>query len=424
MRDFLKSVFKGNPALWAVIFILIAISVVLMFSAISSVAYKYANYLDPFYGHVKHLVFGMIAMLIMSRIPYRILRRLYVVLLPITIVILFITPYIGVTLNGGTRAIRIAGFDVQPQEFAKLFIIMFLADILSVYQQNSTNKDITEDVRNANEKTYFWAILAVAFVTIMPIAVQNFSTAVMIALLTFIMMIVGRVNWKRMAILTGTTLGVGILVIVILINLPQSVNEKLPGHMSSIKGRIERAIADITTPDDQKVYKITDENRQPMHAKIAIASGRIPSGPGNSIQRDYLPLAFSDFIFAILIEESGWFGIILTMLSYLAMLFIAGTILYKSDKIYPSLLSIGLCTMIVMQAMISMCVAVGLGPVTGQPLPLISRGGSSILMTCIMLGIVLSISREIYTQRKAITEDANGESANQTTDETINQLND
>ena len=395
-----------------------------MFSAISSVAYKYTNYLDPFYGHVKHLVFGVTAMLIMSRIPYRILRRLYVVLLPITVIVLFITPYIGVTLNGGTRAIRIAGFDVQPQEFAKLFVIMFLADILSVYQQNSTRTDISEDERKANEKTYFWMILAVVAITILPIAVQNFSTAIMIALLTFIMMIVGRVNWKRMAVLTGTTLGVGVLVIVILVNLPQSVNEKLPGHMSSIKGRIERAMDDIKTPDDQKVYKITDENRQPMHAKIAIANGRIPSGPGNSIQRDYLPLAFSDFIFAILIEESGWFGIILTMLSYLSMLFIAGTILYKSEKIYPSLLAIGLCTMIVMQAMISMCVAVGLGPVTGQPLPLISRGGSSILMTCIMLGIVLSISRSIYIQREAKKEETNGESVNRTTGETIKRLND
>lgn len=395
-----------------------------MFSAISSVAYKYTNYLDPFYGHVKHLVFGVTAMLIMSRIPYRILRRIYVVLLPITVIVLFITPYIGVTLNGGTRAIRIAGFDVQPQEFAKLFVIMFLADILSVYQQNSTRTDISEDERKANEKTYFWAILGVVAVTILPIAVQNFSTAIMIALLTFIMMIVGRVNWRRMAVLTGTTLGVGILVIVILVNLPQSVNEKLPGHMSSIKGRIERAMDDIRTPDDKKVYKITDENRQPMHAKIAIANGRIPSGPGNSIQRDYLPLAFSDFIFAILIEESGWFGIILTMLSYLSILFIAGTILYKSEKIYPSLLAIGLCTMIVMQAMISMCVAVGLGPVTGQPLPLISRGGSSILMTCIMLGIVLSISRSIYIQREAKKEDTNGESMNRTTGETIKRLND
>ena len=301
---------------------------------------------------------------------------------------------------------------------------MFLADILSVYQQNSTRTDISEDERKANEKTYFWAILGVVAVTILPIAVQNFSTAIMIALLTFIMMIVGRVNWRRMAVLTGTTLGVGILVIVILVNLPQSVNEKLPGHMSSIKGRIERAMDDIRTPDDKKVYKITDENRQPMHAKIAIANGRIPSGPGNSIQRDYLPLAFSDFIFAILIEESGWFGIILTMLSYLSILFIAGTILYKSEKIYPSLLAIGLCTMIVMQAMISMCVAVGLGPVTGQPLPLISRGGSSILMTCIMLGIVLSISRSIYIQREAKKEDTNGESVNRTTGETINRLND
>lgn len=406
MRDFLKSLFKGYPALWAVIFILLIISVVLMFSAISSVAYKFNNYLAPFYGHVKHLLLGFVIMLVMSRIPYKYLRRIYVIALPITVVVLFIMPFIGVTLNGGTRAIRVAGFDIQPQEFAKLFIIMFLSDILTLYQKNDTRKDISEDDRKNIEKSYFWIILGVVLITIIPIATQNFSTAIMIAMLTFAMMIVGRVNWKRMGILTGATLGIGVLAVVILVSLPPSINEKLPGHMSSIKGRITEAIEDITTSDGEKEYIITDRNRQRMHSKIAIANGRVPAGPGNSIQRDYLPLAFSDFIFAILIEEAGWFGLIITILSYLALLFIAGNILYRSDKIYPSMLAIGLCIMIVMQAMISMCVAVGIGPVTGQPLPLISKGGTSIIMTCAMLGMVLSVSRSISDATSPTTEDA------------------
>ncbi len=394
MREFFKGIFKGSPALWGVIALLILISCILMFSAISSVAYKYTNYLDPFFGHVKHLALGVIILLIMSRIPYRYLRKLYIVFLPLTIILLILLPFIGagVTLNGGTRALRIAGFDIQPQEFAKLFTIMFLADILTIYQTNYTNDNITNEERLKNEKKYFWITLAVVGITCIPIAIQNFSTAIMLCILTFAMMIIGRMSWKRMLGLTGVAFAVVGLVLVLLLNLPQEYNEKLPGHMSSIKGRIERSLEELTTPEDKKVYEINDINRQRMHGKIAIANGRVPSGPGNSIQRDYLPLAFSDFIFAILIEESGWLGLIVTLSAYLAILFISGSIMNKCEYIYPALLAVGLCFMIVMQAFISMCVAVGIGPVTGQPLPLISRGGSSIVSTCIMLGIVLNIS--------------------------------
>ncbi len=391
MRELLKGLFKGNPVLWTVIIILVFISGILMFSAISSVAHKSANYLDPFYGHVKHLTIGMVILLATSRFPYKPLRKLYMVFLPIVVIILFIMPFIGVEINGGVRAIRIAGFDVQPQEFAKILIIMFLADILSTYQKNESES-----------KTYFWLILGTVAVTCIPIAMQNMSTAVMICGITFIMMFIGRMDRRRMIILLVSGLAAIAVVIGVLLLLPDNINKKLPGHMSSIKGRIENVVEDIKTPSSRKVYTITDENRQPMHAKIAIANGRNPSGPGNSVQRDYLPLAFSDYIFAILIEESGIIGALFVMALYLIILFIAGSILKKSKKIYPALLSVGFCTMIVVQAYISMCVAVGLGPVTGQPLPLISRGGTSIISTCFMLGVVLSVtstmSEETITQ--------------------------
>ncbi|MCQ2369660.1 MAG: FtsW/RodA/SpoVE family cell cycle protein [Paludibacteraceae bacterium] len=406
MRELLKGIFKGNAALWVVIGILFSISCILMFSAISSVAHKSANYLDPFYGHVKHLAFGLVILILMSRFPYKYLRKLYLIFLPVVIVILFIMPLIGVELNGGVRAIRIAGFDVQPQEFAKIFIIMLLADILSIYQKNESES-----------KTYFWIILGTVALTCLPIAMQNMSTAVMICMLTFIMMFIGRMERKRMLILLFSGLFAIAVIIGTLLLLPDSVNKSLPGHMSSIKGRIENVIEDIQTPDNRKVYTITDENRQPMHAKIAIANGRNPSGPGNSIQRDYLPLAFSDYIFAILIEESGIYGAVFVMTLYLIILFIAGSILKKSKKIYPALLSIGFCTMIVMQAYISMCVAVGLGPVTGQPLPLISRGGTSILSTCFMLGVVLSVTNTMAQETMAENE----ASENETTEDNITQ---
>lgn len=406
MRELLKGLFKGNSALWAVIIILLSISGILMFSAISSVAYKSANYLDPFYGHVKHLTIGLVILLIMSRFPYKYLRKLYIVFLPIVIIVLFIMPLIGVELNGGVRAIRIAGFDVQPQEFAKIFIIMFLADVLSIYQKNESES-----------KTYFWVILGTVAITCLPIAMQNMSTAVMICGLTFIMMFIGRMDKKRMLILLCSGLAAIALIVGVLLLLPDDINKKLPGHMSSIKGRIENVVEDIKTPESKKVYTITDENRQPMHAKIAIANGRNPSGPGNSVQRDYLPLAFSDYIFAILIEESGIYGAVFVMALYLIILFIAGSILKKSKKIYPALLSIGFCTIIVMQAYISMCVAVGLGPVTGQPLPLISRGGTSILSTCFMLGVVLSVTNTMAMERMA--EESKEQANVETTDSTI-----
>lgn len=401
MREFLKGIFKGSQRIWFIIGILLITSCILMFSAISSEAYKHSNYLDPFYGHIKHLTLGVILLLITSRFPYKILRRTYIVFLPIVIVTLYLLPFIGANLNGATRAIRFMGFDIQPQEFAKLFIILFLADIMTLYQVNERREDISLIEKAKNEKKYFWMIIGIVLITIIPIAMQNFSTAAMIAILTFAMMLVGRMNWKRMLWLTGATVGLTTIAVVVLLSIPVEWNNKLGGHTSSIRGRLEQMIEEITTPQEEKSYVITDKNRQRMHGKIAIANGRIPAGPGNSVQRDYLPLAFSDFIFAILIEESGWLGLIVTMTCYLSLLFISGTIIHKSTHIYPCLLAVGLTFMIVMQAFISMCVTVGIGPVTGQPLPLISRGGSSIISTCIMLGIVLNISASLKEENTA-----------------------
>lgn len=412
MKDFLKGIFQGSPAMWMVIAVMMVASSILMFSAISTVAYKTSNYLDPFYGHITHLALGVFILLIMSRFPYSWLRRIYIIGLPLIIIILFLMPFIGVTLNGGTRALRLGGFDLQPQEFAKLFIIMFLADFLTLYQANgngNNNLNISQEERVKKEKIYFWSIIGVVCVTCIPIAMQNLSTAVMIATLTFAMMLVGRVDWKKLTLITVSVIATVVIIVAVLLNISNETNNKLPGHMPSIKGRIEKSLEDLTTPDDKKVYVINDGNRQRMHGKIAIANGRTPTGPGNSIQRDYLPLAFSDFIFAILVEESGWFGVILVLLSYLSLLYIAGKIIRKCGTIYPALMVMGLTFMVVMQAFISMCVAVGIGPVTGQPLPLFSKGGSSIVSTCLMLGIVLSISREINKSEGTVEIEKNEE---------------
>lgn len=414
MKDFLKGIFQGSSAMWMIIAIMMVASSILMFSAISTMAYKTSNYLDPFYGHITHLAIGVFVLLIMSRFPYSWLRRIYIIFLPITIVVLFLMPVIGVNLNGGVRALRIGGFDVQPQEFAKLFIIMFLADFLTLYQTNGNGGNtpgITPEEKAKREKIYFWGMLGVVCLTCIPIAMQNLSTAVMIAVLTFAMMLVGRVDWKKLTVLTVSVLAAVVLFVAVLINMPQEWNQKLPGHLSSVRGRIEKSIDDMTTPAEKRTYVVNDGNYQRMHAKIAIANGRTPLGPGNSIQRDYLPLAFSDFIYAILIEESGVIGGLFVLSLFLALLYIAIKVMKSCGTIYPALMVMGLTFMVVMQAFISMCVSVGIGPVTGQPLPLFSKGGSSIISTCIMLGIVLSISREVANKDK---EDKNNNIPNTT----------
>ena len=211
----------------------------------------------------------------------------------------------------------------------------------------------------------------------------------------------------------------GVLAVLLLIFffLIKVFPDAVPDRMVTWGNRIEDFATEMTADkNDADRYRITDENRQIMNSKIAIANGISPSGPGNSEQRDYLPLAFSDFIFAVIVEEYGILGAVFTIALYLGILFIGGQIARNCDRAYPALLVTGLSILIVLQAMISMAVTVQLGPVTGQPLPLISRGGTSILVTSAYLGIILSISQYTRELRKpSIVIDINGTAADSTT---------
>ncbi len=197
-----------------------------------------------------------------------------------------------------------------------------------------------------------------------------------------------------MLIVGGSITAVAALALTLVMVVPENKMPKAFDRAYTWKARIERFVDG--KGDDTQKYVINDENRQMMHGKMAIARGGVVGVfPGNSIERDYLPQAYSDFIYSIIVEEMGLFGGIFVILLYLILLFRAGMIATKCESVFPALLVTGLSLMIVLQAFISMSVATSLGPVTGQPLPLISRGGTSIIITCLYFGIILGVTRQL-----------------------------
>ena len=299
-----------------------------------------------------------------------------------------------VTINGAARWVRIAGITFQPSELAKLSLIIVIADQLARIR--------TE----ADKQKYFYRTLIIAAVVMLPIMASNLSTAVLIGLIIFCLWILARIPWKY----TLSVLGIAIVVL----GLGYAIVEfgfVRPGR--AMHGPFKRATTWVARidrhfeHDDASKYVLTDENIQEVYSSVAIArGGTSPVGvlPGNSKERDYLPLAFADYIFAIIVEESGIVGAFGLIFIYLAILFRACNISSRYNDMPAMLMTMGLALMITCQALISMLVAVGLGPVTGQPLPLISRGGTSVLITSIYFGIMMAVSREQKELQNRVNE--------------------
>jgi cell division protein FtsW len=276
----------------------------------------------------------------------------------------------GISAGEASRWLAIPGTSLtfQTSDFAKLALITYVARMLTIKQDQI--KDF---------KTGFLPIVLPVGVICALILPANFSTAALLFLTCFVLMFIGRVHAKHMLLLVGSGLVVGLVIIVIIFNFPNAIPRG-----ATWKARIEG----FSSGD-------SDSNFQAEQAKIAIASGGIIGmGPGKSMQRNFLPQASSDFIFAIVIEEWGLVTAIIVVFLYLILLFRGVRIANKSEKTFGSLLAIGLTFNLVFQAMINMAVAVNLLPVTGQPLPLISMGGTSIWFTSIAIGIILSVSRD------------------------------
>lgn len=406
MKDYLSKIFTGDKILWGIILLLFIISGVEMFSAISFSAYNAAargsNHLGPFFSHMLHLAIGGVALVIIQRIPFEKLRIMFFFAVFVSIILLLLTIVNGKEVNGASRALVLGGFELQTIEFGKFALIVCLSEILGRnYKQGDPLLKEKFPMKGFLFLTGFIAVFCGL------IATQNLSTAVILVGVSLLMMIIAEVDLKKIGMLIGGAL--------ILILLVWSINKAMPTdwqlkRLVTWENRIIEVVESFTNDENNaETYKITDENRQIINSEIAIAMGYKPCGPGNSTQRDYLPLAFSDFIYAILVEEWGIIGGFITILLYLCILARAGRVVRKCDRknLVQSLMVMGLSLLIVIQAFINMGVAVHLGPVTGQQLPLISRGGMGIILTCCYLGIIINISNRVLNENKETENSVN-----------------
>ena len=404
MDKTLGNIFKGDKVIWMVFFFLCIISVIEVYSASAGLTYKGGHYWAPIVKHTGILLVGVFAMVVTLNIKCKYFKIVTPFLLLIAVVTLITVLLAGQSTNGAQRWISIVGIQFQPSEIAKGVLVLATAQILSAMQ-----------TEHGADKNAFKYILIVSAFIIPLIMVENLSTAMLLCMVIFMMMIIGRVPGK----ILGKALGVVTLLILTIFTLVMVVgkdHEKEnanPNHIEQVataeqkkdpsmfgsvfhrfdtwKGRIDRFIAGKETPPEE--FDL-DKDAQIGHANIAIVSSNfIGKGPGNSVERDFLSQAFSDFIYAIIIEEMGIFGGFFVAMLYIILLFRTGRIANRCENNFPAFLAMGLALLLVTQALFNMCVAVGLAPVTGQPLPLVSKGGTSTIINCVYIGAILSVSR-------------------------------
>lgn len=415
MNKKIGNIFKGDKVIWMVFFFLCMISVVEVFSASSGLTYKSNNYIMPIIKHSGTLIFGVFVTVVTLNIPCRYFKLMTPFLLGISGFTLLWVLVAGQNINGAQRMIQIPGFTFQPSEIAKGTMILVVAQILSA-MQHERGAD-----RNAF-KFILWITVPVAFL----IMVENLSTAVLLCFVILLMMFIGRVPLVQLGKLLGFVAGLVVLALCFIMLVGHSekkdealakterleltaekeekeekedgIFEKLFHRADTWKGRIENFMNNEKIPAAE--YDL-DKNAQVAHANIAIVSSNIiGKGPGNSVERDFLAQAFSDFIFAIIIEEMGIIGASFVVFLYIILLFRAARIASRCENNFPAFFVMGLALLLVVQATFNMMVAVGLAPVTGQPLPLISKGGTSTIINCAYIGAILSVSRSAKMVKK------------------------
>ena len=387
---------------WWLFALLIAVAIIALFSASSTLVYSHHSALGPIGQQMFFIVLGVIAAFGIQYIPSYWVRFGGYVLLGISTLLVYSTMIPGnplvVTINGAARWVRIAGITFQPSELAKLSLIIVVADQLARIKSE------------ADKSKYFYRTLIIAAIVMLPIMASNLSTAVLIGLIIFCLWVLARIPWKYTLSVVGIAiiaLCLGYAIVEFGFVRPGRTMHGPFKRATTWVSRIDRHL-NLTNDKSQMAndkYVLTDENIQEVYSSVAIArGGASPLGvlPGNSKERDYLPLAFADYIFAIIVEESGVLGSGFVIFLYLAILFRACNISSRYSDMPAMLMTMGLALMITCQALISMLVAVGLGPVTGQPLPLISRGGTSVLITSIYFGILMGVSREQTELRERV----------------------
>lgn len=390
--DLLKNLFKGDKVIWIIFLLLCLVSIIEVFSASSTLTYKSGDHWKPITMHLVLMMVGTVVVLVVHNIPCR-WYRTFAALLPISWMMLVFVFVWGALTNGAKRWIDLGFFQFQPSEVAKMATIISVAFILGKTQEEDS----------ASPKAFRY-ILWITGITCALIFTENLSTAILIIISVVMMMWVGRIPLKQFLLLVALIIGGLVLAVTTIRSVPDSAWDSIGLHrMITWKSRLS-AHNDAYVPP--AMYDI-DGDAQKAHAHIAIATSNIlGKGPGNSVQRDFLSQAFSDFIYAIIIEELGLLGGAAVAFLYICLLMRIGRIARCCDKPYYAFLIMGIGFLLVSQALFNMLVAVGIMPVTGQPLPLISKGGTSTLVNCAYIGIILGVSRHINElKKKQLQED-------------------
>ena len=360
--------------IWAIVALLAIFSFLPVYRAASNLAYTYGDGQTFSYliKHFVHLFLGFSIIYGIHKIPYRYFKGLSMLLYPVVLILLLVTLLQGTTIDGAnaSRWIRVpfVGFTFQPSTLAALVLMVFVARYLSkVFEQKVTFKSSIVPL---------WLPVFAVLILILP---ANFSTTAIIFTMLLVLAFLGGYPIKYLGAIVGT----GLLVLAFFVLIAKAFPEAMPNRVDTWTSRIVNFMDGRDTKEDYQIEK----------AKIAIATGSIYGlGPGKSVQKNFLPQSSSDFIFAIIIEEYGLLGGLFLMVLYLLLLFRIVIVAQKAETIFAKLLTIGVGLPIIFQALINMAVAVELLPVTGQTLPLISSGGTSIWVTCLGIGMILSVS--------------------------------
>ena len=386
MLEQFKKYFKGDKVIWYIIIGLSMVSLLAVYSSTGTLAYKYqgGNIVYYLFKHGSTLIFGLIITFIVHLIPYRLYFGVSQILIFISVPLLALTLLMGTNLNEASRWITIPGIGMsfQTSDLAKFALILYIARYLSFKNKN----DLIKDFRYGFQPILIWIIIICGL--IFP---ANFSTSAILFITSMSLLLFGRAKIFHLL----SVLGVGIAFVIIIILAAPHISDW--GRIGTMASRIESFVGSNKEKEENPV-----DNFQVDQAKIAIVTGGFfGKGPGNSSQRNFLPHPYSDFIYAIIIEEYGVFGAIMIILAYLVLLYRAFLIVSYSKSMFAAYLAIGLSFSLVFQALINMGVAVNILPVTGQTLPLVSMGGTSIFFTSAALGIIINVSKDNSKEKKS-----------------------
>ena len=373
----MKNIFQyiqGDRAIWGVVGLLALFSFLPVYSASSNLAYLYGDgsTLPYLLRHFAHLVLGIAILYGVHKIPYNYFRGLSIIAIPVVILLLIITMAEGTTIEGAnaSRWIRVpfVGVTFQTSTLAGVVLMTYVARYLSrIKDKTITFKETILPL---------WVPVFIVLALILP---ANFSTTAIFCVMIVMLVFIGGYPLRYL----GIILGAGLIFLTLFVISAKAFPDVFPNRVDTWMSRVENFSDNKDTEADYQIEK----------AKIAIASGGVTGlGPGKSVQKNFLPQSSSDFIFAIIVEEFGLIGGLFLMVLYLFLLFRIVIVAHKSTSVFGKLLVIGVGMPIIFRALINMAVAVELFPVTGQNLPLISSGGTSIWMTCLALGMVLSVS--------------------------------